>query len=408
MRVLVTDGNQRSTLGVVRALGQAGIPVIVGESEAESLAGRSRYCTGTILYPSPITHPRSFCESLHQSTLQGGFGLLLPMTDISMLLVAEGRDSGSINTVVPFPHRQKVLAAQDKGQVLERARNCGIPCPETYTPCDLQELKRLPPKLHYPLVVKPRFSRYLCKDQWVSGSIQYARDFPDLIAKWEQIDALIPQPLIQERLEGEGKGVFLLVWEGELKAAFCHRRLREKPPWGGVSTYCESIPLDQTLVDMSFDLLKALDWQGVAMVEFKLDSRDGQAKLMEVNGRFWGSLQLAIDAGVNFPLTLYRLATGENPPAQFEYKSGIRSRWLLGDLDHLLIRLLHRRSPYGTEYSLRSNLRTALDFLNFFDRDVQFDVFRLQDPWPGWFEIRKYLRENMKGLISRRGRTGAH
>ena len=62
---------------------------------------------------------------------------------------------------------------------------------------------------------------------------------------------------------------------------------------------------------------------------------------MEVNGRFWGSLQLAIDAGMNFPLLFYRLAIGEDVPSQFDYKAGVRSRWLLGDLDQLLIRLTH-------------------------------------------------------------------
>ena len=169
----------------------------------------------------------------------------------------------------------------------------------------------------------------------------------------------IPEPLIQEKLNGEGQGVFLFVWDGELKSAFCHRRLREKPPSGGVSVYRESIPLDHNLVDKSFALLQALRWNGVAMVEFKVDARDGVPKLMEVNGRFWGSLQLAVDAGINFPLLLYRLACGEEVPAQFDYKAGVKSRWLLGDLDHLLIRLTHRNTGNGVP--VNAELRAVCD-----------------------------------------------
>jgi predicted ATP-grasp superfamily ATP-dependent carboligase len=209
-------------------------------------------------------------------------------------------------------------------------------------------------------------------------------------------------------LEGEGRGVFLLIWDGELKAAFCHRRLREKPPWGGVSVYCESVPLDQNLLEKSFALLKALDWQGVAMVEFKVDRSDGQAKLMEVNGRFWGSLQLAIDAGINFPLLLYRLATGENIPGQFEYRVGLKSRWLLGDLDHLLIRLRRASFPDGSRFSLAARLRAGLSFMKFWDSNTRFDVFRWDDRAPGWFETKSYLRAIFRRSKARREEACAH
>src|SRR5262244_1944024 len=119
---------------------------------------------------------------------------------------------------------------------------------------------------------------------------------------------------------GEGRGAFLFVWNGELKAAFCHRRLREKPPWGGVSVLRDSVPYDAQVVNDSFRLLQTLGWdRGAAMVEYKRDSRDGRLKLMEINGRFWGSLQLAIDAGMDIPAMAYQAVHGQDVAPQANY-----------------------------------------------------------------------------------------
>ena len=103
--------------------------------------------------------------------------------------------------------------------------------------------------------------------------------------------------LLQERLVGPGVGVFACYHDGRPVALFSHRRLRERPPWGGVSVLCESAEVDPVAGEHATRLLDGIGWQGVAMVEFKRDLRDGVPKLMEINGRFWGSLQLAIDAG---------------------------------------------------------------------------------------------------------------
>src|SRR5712691_5282989 len=102
--------------------------------------------------------------------------------------------------------------------------------------------------------------------------------------------------LVQQRVSGLGEGFFALRWGGRTIAMFAHRRLREKPPSGGVSTYRESISLDERLAVPGLRLLDALDWQGVAMIECKREHETGRQVVMEINGRFWGSLQLAIDS----------------------------------------------------------------------------------------------------------------
>jgi predicted ATP-grasp superfamily ATP-dependent carboligase len=137
-------------------------------------------------------------------------------------------------------------------------------------------------------------------------------------------------------------------------------------------------------------LLGPLGWHGVAMVEFKEDDRTGRPMLIEVNGRFWGSLQLAIDAGVDFPVLNGQLALGQPPDVPPIFKVGLKSRWLLGDLDHLLIRLLH--SDRDLPDTAPSKLKTLNDFLKFFGPTLRYDVWRRDDPRPALHEIRQYLK----------------
>ena len=397
MSLLVTDGEQRSTLAVVRALGHAGIPVTVGAERSESLAGASRYCTRSVRYPSPMTDPEGFQAFIRQEVLSGHYRVLLPMTDVTVQLLGPMRDELAPQVCLPMPCGQTIRLVQDKRQVLALAERLGIACPKTTVVGEPDVLEELAQKVTYPVVIKPRISRYWRDGRWVFGSVLYAYDPSDLILKYRKIHAQIPSPLIQEIIEGEGQGVFLLIWNGEIKAAFSHRRLREKPPWGGVSVYCESIPSDEDLVQKSASLLRAIGWQGVAMVEYKVDRRDGKPKLMEVNGRFWGSLQLSIDAGVNFPLLLYKLATGENVSPQFDYQTGVKSRWLLGDFDHLWIRLTH--SNTGLPSAVPSRLRAFMNFLKFYERNMRYEVCRLDDPRPGWHECKSYIAQTIGSVF---------
>ncbi len=388
--MFVTDGNHRSTLAVTRALGHAGLAVAVGETRQPSLAGTSKFCQASYVYPSPLQNTEKFAMNLHDEIKRGGYRVLIPMTDVTARVVADMAEHLA-PTTVPLPAAEKVQIAQDKKLVLCMAQKLGINCPATYVVSGGETIEDLSRRIEYPVVIKPRFSWYFRGSTWASGTVQYAHDAKELITKYHQMDAQIPGPLVQEMIRGEGRGVFLLLWGGELKAAFSHRRLREKPPSGGVSVLCESIELEDQILEQSVSLLKAIAWQGVAMVEFKMDHRDGRAKLMEINGRFWGSLQLAVDAGINFPLMLFRLAVGEKVAPEFSYRVGVKTRWLLGDLDHLLIRFKHRERGLPAEHL--SRIRAFLDFFTFCQEDLHYEVLRLDDPGPGWYEAKNYIRE---------------
>ncbi len=407
MDVFITDGEQRSALAAVRALGSAGVSVAVGASGRETLAGRSRFCGRAVVYPSPVEHPAAFQEFLRSEMLREKYRLLLPMTDIAIKLTAEVRESLPQHLQASLPTPQQIELVQNKPRTLELAREHGVACPQTYRIDGAMSVADLPASIHYPVVVKPRSSKYFDGKHWIAVSVRFAQSADELISIYREMHALVPFPIVQEMVEGEGRGVFLLVWQGELKAAFCHRRLREKPPWGGVSVYCESLPLEEPIVERSLSLLRAIGWQGPAMVEYKIDTKDQQPKLMEVNGRFWGSLQLAIDSGVNFPFLLYKLATGEPVPPQTVYKVGRKSRWVLGDLDNLLIRLRNAYPATVPAAQKVSKLQACFNFLSP-ERDTRSEVFRLSDPKPGWFELEAYVRDLWHGLRHTRERAHAH
>ena len=246
--------------------------------------------------------------------------------------------------------------------------------------------------VQYPAVVKPSRSRFLTDDRWVAASVRYAHSKDELWRLYRDTEYLASYPsLIQERVVGPGVGVFLLFDHGEPVADFAHRRLREKPPSGGASVLCESAAVDPRLREFAVRLLQPISWHGVAMVEFKRDHRTGEPFLMEVNGRFWGSLQLAIDAGLDFPHLVSELAQGRTPDVATPYRIGVKNRWLLGDLDHLVLRLFQSDRRLDLPPAAPSKWHTLVEFLKFADAEAHYEVASGDDPRPFLYELRHWV-----------------
>jgi predicted ATP-grasp superfamily ATP-dependent carboligase len=395
--VLVTDGNQRSTLALTRALGREGISVTVAEEELPCLSSQSKYCSRAVAYRSPSSGANEFVEDVLNELGRHDYDLLVPMTDLTAFLVSENKEKLSRSTRIPIPEKQIFERAYDKAEVLRLAQENGIPIPRTYFIDDFGEIKDLSIRLKYPVVIKPRRSKFFVGNGWVHGGVEYAHSADELVFKCNSQEKFLPPPLIQERVTGPGYGVFALFNHGKPRAVFFHRRLREKPPSGGVSVLSESIRVDPLMKRYATCVLEKLGWHGVAMVEFKLDPKDHQPKLMEINPRFWGSLQLSIHSGVNFPYLLYKMIMEGDVEPVWEYRVGAKNRWLLGDVDHLLARLLKSDKKLNLPPQFLSRWKSWWQFLRFSERDLKYEVFNSDDPKPGFFELREYL----KGLITK-------
>jgi len=391
MRVFVTDGAERPALAITRSLGRRGVDVFVGADESVSLASSSRYCRPHVTYPSPYRDTRLFHRFLADFVEQQRIDVLIPVSDVTTWLVTQNRDAFR-DCALAVPPFEAFDFVSDKSKLLQRAAKCGIPIPRTHFVADGAGVSELASQLGYPAVVKPARSRIATSDGWTATTVRYAHSAGDLIRLYRETDCLASHPsMIQERIAGPGMGVFVLCDQGQVRASFAHRRLRERPPSGGVSVLCESVALDQRLRDQAVRLLGPLGWHGPAMLEYKQDRRTGQAVLMEVNGRFWGSLQLAIDAGVDFPYLTYQLALGRAPHDEPSYKVGVRSRWLLGDLDQLYLRVC--RSGRDLPPGAPSPSGAVMGFLAGFSPSVKSQVFQAGDPGPAIREAVQYVRE---------------
>jgi len=385
--VLVLDAAQRSALAVTRSLGKKGVQVFTTDEYPTALAACSRFSKKYFVCPSPRLHPEHFVTAVASLCMKQGIDIVFPMTELTTTLLLEKR-ANLPDVTIPFPELDRVDSLADKCSLMRLAESMNIPTPRTWyadTPTDLPfDLEELP----YPLVLKPGKS-WLCRHgQWSRNGVRFSNNqltTKDIISTDPAFQA---HPfLLQESVSGHGQGIFALYDRGKPLAFFAHRRLREKPPSGGVSVLSESIPVDEGILSHARSLLDEAQWHGVAMVEFKV-AEDGTPYLMEVNTRFWGSLQLAIDAGVDFPYMLYQLACGTRPEPVNEYKTGKRLRWLLGDLDNLYLTLKDRE-----HYSTRDKLSAILHFMTPSLFRTRHEVNRWNDLGPFWCELRQYMRD---------------
>ncbi len=279
---------------------------------------------------------------------------------------------------IASPDLARFRAISDKGAVLAAAREVGLAVPEQVTLESPRSAVTLA-GLTFPLVVKPSRSVGGAGSDRRKLGVRHAATEAELRAILAGLPPAAWPVLLQRRIVGPGVGIFLLVWQGRVVAQFAHRRLREKPPSGGVSTYRESIPADPVLVERSRALLERFRWEGAAMVEYKVDAATGTPYLMEVNGRFWGSLQLAIDAGVDFPRLWLELLRGGDVNAD-GYSAGATVRWLWGDVKRLLHILRGPPPGYRGPYPSRADGLREL-----FARQpagTRIESWQADDPWP--------------------------
>ena len=281
-----------------------------------------------------------------------------------------------------LPSHAELLRAFDKDATTKLAASLGVAVPLSTMISNSEEATRTAQEITYPVVLKPRSSEELSGFGKVrtTGRPGYARNAGEFHSAYQDLSSRASAVMVQQYVAGEGAGYFALMNHGELRAEFAHRRIRDVYPTGSGSAVRVSVRPRPQIREASLAILKALNWHGVAMVEFR--HVEGEAPVfLEVNGRFWHSLALPIYSGVDFPALLATMAEQSDVEPVGEYKVGVRCRWLLGDLRHLAE--VWRGPPEGYPGTYPGKVSTLAAVLTPVPGTVH-DLFTWDDPLPEW------------------------
>lgn len=358
----------RIVIPVARQLAARGIPVhaaCVGRgSNFHSRSLRSR-----TLLPDDAARPAAFFASLTKLIDAKEIDTIMPCGDECLRALApfDREIRALVHYCAPAaPSVRKILYKPD---ALDIAKTAGIPIPREYRIPNMEMLDAMRSEITFPLIMKPRSH----EGEAATGiKCQPIHSFGDLRYCFQRYPGFSDWFLIQEFIPGYGVAVNVLMHDGTPIAVMQHRRLREYPVRGGVSVSAECEAVDPEILGHSLALLRALEWEGVAMVEFRKDPESGRLGLMEVNGRFWGSISLAFHSGVDFPWYLWQIAHGQQPTPAIP-PTGTRFRWLGGDLRRIW-ECLSSNERYGWHVAAQA----------FGDRPgVKDSIWSWSDPIPG-------------------------
>mgnify|MGYP002336035819 FL=1 len=335
--VLCTNGMLHMSLAAVRSLGSHNIRTISAEKIRFHTSGFSNQCSKSLICPDPQKYPDLYLKWLIETIQKEKIDVLFSMDDDTTNIAINNRQQLESLCRLPIPPKNSYLIASDKAKTIQLAMKTGVPCPLTVETnfsndgISDKEILKLTSHMEYPLVIKPRIS---------SGSrgIRFVQNHQQLVETLQISQHQYPDPLIQEFIPPGTKFDVCLCYDThhQLMASFIQKQIRNYPIGRGPSTVHESAVYPE-LLEHAVILMNNLPWYGVADIEFMIDPRSGQPKLMEINPRFWSSTHLAIRCGIDFPWILYQLAMGKEVEPSHDYIVGKRGRSLFpGDTLHFL------------------------------------------------------------------------
>lgn len=370
---LVVGGDYQG-LGVVRSLGRRGIPSVVLDDE-RSIAGFSRYTRRSVHVPR-LRDEAVIVDALLDTGRRLGLAgwVLYPTREEVVAAVSRNRDR--LRTLFRVPTADWAVVGQlwDKRRTYRLAEELGVPIPRTWYPADVTELDQV--EGDGPFAVKPAIKEHFI---YQTGDKAWrANDRAELHRLFSRASGLVPpgEVMVQELVPGDGRQQFAycaLVRDGVAVASMVVCRRRQHPAeFGRASTFVETVeapPIEAA----AQRFLRGIGFDGLVEVEFKLDRRDGQHKLLDVNARTWGYHSLGAAAGVDFASLLFADQLGQDV-VPCRARPGVRWVRLLTDLPTGVVEMRNRRTTWSDYWrSLR-------------DCDTE-AVFSRDDPLPGAVEL---------------------
>ncbi len=399
-RILVLDGHCNAALAFTRSLGHAGHWVAVGSSQGLlAPAAQSRYCRRSFEYPASTEEPEHFFKAVLNFVRENEIELVAPLTDWTTFPLVKRRSQLREVASLAAPSLEALEIVSDKYRTIILARGLKVPVPETLLVRSFDDLE-VARQWPQPIVVKDRFSVRWLEDKVVLGSTSYAYSWDDLCQKVRQRLEEAGDVLIQKLVGGRGVGFSCFALEGKAYAPFQWQRVREENPCGGASSARKSVALDPQVLEFGRNLMMRSGFQGIGMVEFKWDPATRGLCLMEINGRPWGSIQLAVESGIDYPQHVaYWFLQGVRPPERVEYKKHITCRKFVGDLDHLAH--IRKGKPVGWPGTYPGFWSTLFKVSIPWYPGLRYEDLYLRDLKPGLVELYEWLRLRFEKLFKR-------
>ncbi|WP_223600059.1 ATP-grasp domain-containing protein [Chryseobacterium sp. GVT01B] len=314
MRILITDANYKNSIAIQRELYRDNMhEVFATDKEAVFFTKRLGYCKDYIV------------GDLEESVRQISPEFIIPVGSEAVKICSEKYRELCL---IPTKESLEIALNKDKMVILNSLRDVNYPECRLFS--NLEELKL--------------YSRD--KNCVVKSSNESLAKFDPLYVKlgseseFEKIEKYLSggvKLLMQEQVSGVGRGFFCIAKEGKIISYYMHQRIREIPITGGSSTAAKSIFCEK-MFNISKQIIEYLNWSGPLMIEYKYDETKQQYYLIELNPKFWGSLDLSYAVGLNFGKTLIEAYSNKvEEQIEKKYEVGKKFFWVLdGDLLVLL------------------------------------------------------------------------
>ncbi len=339
--VMLLDGNTREALAMARCLGRRGITVFVGGHSKISRAFFSRYCKEHFVYPVD-PEGRQMHSVILEHVKRFKPDVLIPSMDKAFSVVLRHQDEYRRYTrLIPLPEYDLFRDMGDKRNAAELAVSLGIPVPRTFFPQGIAEVKGLSEKLSYPVLVKPRVSAGGFGIKKASTPRQLREIFENAALHKnnpgpKEIIFEGALPLIQEYITGKVYNFFAYCEDHAPRSSFMWETLRNFPRAFGPGIAARSLK-DGAIKDLSSRLIKSMRWNGILGIQYLVDSKDNVPKLIDINPRLVGTLEIALSCGIDFPFILFSKALDRHIELHYDYQEGKEFRWVLfGELFYWL------------------------------------------------------------------------
>jgi predicted ATP-grasp superfamily ATP-dependent carboligase len=384
--ILILDASHKHSLTSARSLARSGLRVALGESigqfqpRHEPPAFRSKACARALILPDYVTEPDAYAEAVLAFVREHQVKVVLPVGDANITLLAPRRERfKELGAMLAVASDAALEIANDKVRTLEVATKLDIAYPKSIPVTGVEDLRAAEAEFGYPFVLKPTVS-------W-TGAVALRAVPCEVVNEAEATEATAKmlatgcEVLAQQLATGRREGVSLFIVDGEMVAYCGCAAHRTTPPLGGVSAMRESIPVPEELLDAAVRLATTIGVEGPSEVEFRRDAQ-GRPLLMEINARLAGTLENAMHSGVNFPLMIWQWGIGQPIEPVKSYRTGVRTRWLAGDLRWLWESVLQRGRPDSV-----SPTRGIWTFTSEFFRTRHYDFVDRRDMRPALAEI---------------------